>query len=343
MCANPRHLPDGIEVACHKCWQCRENRINDWVGRCIAESKTARATHSITLTYGRDDAGIEDHLRAALLTYSDVQKYLKRLRKDGYPCRYFVAGEYGSEKGRAHWHLIIFWQDRVPEHELNRRFLQKHWTHGWSHWELPSYASIRYVMKYISKDIGVAERQGHVSLSKKPPLGAEYFDRLAGDYVAQGLAPQDLYYWFPEAIDRRTGKPRLFYLSKGSASADLFVSAYLRRFAEAGGCYLSTPWSDLIEDYRNRHTPENVDLRFEGFRGKVPVPHKPPPGGSAPTFSERHNCYFSDTAYGRQWYFRNHEGDLIWHTKIGANESVDNNLSRLADPSRRYREQSRGA
>ncbi|TIS17093.1 MAG: hypothetical protein E5X07_34615, partial [Mesorhizobium sp.] len=163
MCANPRHLPDGIEVACHKCWQCRENRINDWVGRCIAESKTARATHSITLTYGRDDAGIEDHLRAALLTYSDVQKYLKRLRKDGYPCRYFVAGEYGSEKGRAHWHLIIFWQDRVPEHELNRRFLQKHWTHGWSHWELPSYASIRYVMKYISKDIGVAERQGHVS------------------------------------------------------------------------------------------------------------------------------------------------------------------------------------
>lgn len=337
MCANPRKLPDGIEAACHKCWQCRENRVNDWVGRCIAESKTALACHSITLTYGRDEAGNEDHLRAALLTYSDVQKYFKRLRKNGYPLRYFVAGEYGSEKGRSHWHLIAFWTERVPPHELNKRFIEEHWKDGWSHWEAPSYASIRYVMKYISKDIGAAERQGHVSLSKKPPLGAAYFDWLAGEYVRQGLAPQDLFYWFPEAIDRRTGKPRLFHLAKGSASADLFVAAYLRRIP-----YRQSPWSEVIEEYRNRHTPENCDLRFEGFRGKVPVPLRPPPGGSAPSFSERHNCYFSDTAYGRQWYFRNHEGDLIWHMKIGANESAENNAERLSDPSRRYREQSRG-
>ncbi|MES0175720.1 hypothetical protein [Mesorhizobium sp. M0006] len=281
-------------------------------------------------------------MNAALLTYSDVQKYLKRLRKDGFPCRYFVAGEYGSEKGRAHWHLIIFWTKRVPDHELDRRFNQKHWTNGWSHWEKPSYASIRYVMKYIGKDIGLEERQGHFSLSKKPPLGAAYFDQLAGDYVDAGLAPQNTIYWFPEVIDRKTEKPRLFYLSKGSASAELFVSSYLRRLGEAGGSYLTSPWSELIEDYRNRHTPDDNTLRFEGIPGKVPVPTKPPPGGTAPQLSETHNCFYSDTATGRQWYFRNHEGDLIWEPKIGARVSVDQSALNKLDPNRLYRLQSRG-
>ncbi|WP_221724636.1 hypothetical protein, partial [Ochrobactrum sp. SFR4] len=64
-----------------------ETKIDDWVGRCVAENKTAIAAHSISLTYGRDENDSVDHLHAAWLTYSDVQKYFKRLRKAKYKFR----------------------------------------------------------------------------------------------------------------------------------------------------------------------------------------------------------------------------------------------------------------
>lgn len=175
MCIAPNKLADGTLVACRKCWQCWERKIDDVVGRCIAESQDAKRTFSITLTYGRDEMDKADHIRAALLTYSDVQKYMKRLRESGYVVRYFAVGEYGSMKGRAHWHLITFYYSNqhviearkalnaeiaagrkkgklrpipdgmVPEHEISTRgpdgkledvrFSEAHWQHGWSCWE----------------------------------------------------------------------------------------------------------------------------------------------------------------------------------------------------------------
>lgn len=124
MCIKPIRLPSGVEVACHECWQCKENAISDWEGRCIAESKSSGSTFVVTLTYGRDATlGTVDHERAVLLTYSDVQKYIKLLRFHGYPVRYFCTGEFGSYKGRTHWHLVLFFEGRVPEHALNVRFM----------------------------------------------------------------------------------------------------------------------------------------------------------------------------------------------------------------------------
>ena len=114
MCINPNKIADKGFVACRQCWQCREHKVDDWVGRNIAESQTAKAASVVSLTYGRDrSTGDVDHMQAAVLTYSDVQKMLKHLRVDGYPVRYFVAGEYGSRNGRAHWHVILYWQGNV--------------------------------------------------------------------------------------------------------------------------------------------------------------------------------------------------------------------------------------
>ena len=346
MCVSERKLADGSFVACRVCWQCRENRINDWVGRCIAESKSATATHSITLTYGRDDDGNEDHLRAALLTYSDVQLYLKLLRRHGYPCRYFAVGEYGSMKGRAHWHLIAFWQDRVPPHQIGERFMDgRHWKRGYSHWEPCSAASIRYVCKYLQKGIGEDERQGHLAMSKKPALGSAYFRWLAGEYVRQGLAPQELTYWFPEVIDQKTERPKLFMLREGSPSADQFLAAYLDLWRRERGGF--APASELVTRYEDRlaRGTYGAELLMKPVASRVPVPHSPPPGGSAPVLSEQHNAYYSDTAYGRQWFSRNSEGDLVWHAKIGPAESTSRVLQRLqdrADGRSEYRDRSQG-
>lgn len=248
VCIALSRLPDGTQFPCRKCWQCIENRVNDWVGRCIAESKTARASHAITLTYGRDEHGKEDHPRAKVLTYSDVQRYFKLLRRHGFPCRYFAVGEYGSMKGRAHWHLVVYWLDAVPPHELDVRFDEAHWPHGVSHWTEPTPAAIRYNTKYIQKDIGVAERQGHLMMSKKPPLGSEYFRCEAERYVDAGLAPQDLRYSFDEARDKQGDKIEFYLRGK---TADVFLEHFVRMWGvRRPGRPM--PRSELVEEFMDR-------------------------------------------------------------------------------------------
>ena len=52
------------------------------------------------------------------LMYPDIQKFLKRLRK-AYrgKLRYFVAGEYGEQTARPHYHMILYgWQPTDLEH-----------------------------------------------------------------------------------------------------------------------------------------------------------------------------------------------------------------------------------
>lgn len=270
MCQTPNKLANGVQVACHLCWQCINAKVDDWCGRCLAEMRTVKAVNAITLTYGRvgPDGSYEektkygeaDHPAAAVLTYSHVQKYFKSLRDTGYPCRYFVTGEYGSRKGRAHWHIVIFWLDRVPEHVVNKNFMEAHWPHGWSHWTKPGFAAFRYNMKYINKDIGVDERQGHVSMSKKPPLGAEYFAQLARKYAEQGLSPQGstqatagmdgwnigrFHYTFPEA-KRKDGSPVIFHLR--GVSEQLFLQAFVDHWEHLYG-NREWPNSKLVDEF----------------------------------------------------------------------------------------------
>ena len=72
MCVTPSHLPEIGPVACRNCWQCRKNRINDYVGRCLAEQKFSDKALAVTLTYADSDSA-----NASILTYSDFQKFMK--------------------------------------------------------------------------------------------------------------------------------------------------------------------------------------------------------------------------------------------------------------------------
>lgn len=263
-------LADGTLVGCRDCWQCQERKILDWTGRCIAENKTSKACNSVTLTYGRGQSGKNlgkvSHERAHVLTYSDVQKYFKRLRKDGYPCSYFVTGEYGGLKGRSHWHCIIFWHERVPPHKLDTEmYMQPHWPFGFSFWRTAHSASVRYACKYVQKDLNDAEAQGHLSMSKKPPLGSRWFAQRAQTYVASGLSPQTLAYTFFDAVDSQ-GKKLKFMLS--GRSAELFLEEYISRFRgypargfEGPPCPVRGwhyPPSELVEAFEDKRTRERI-------------------------------------------------------------------------------------
>ena len=339
MCLNPVKISDVGFVACRECWQCRETKVDDWVGRCIAESKTARRSHVVTLTYGEErTTGDIDHIRAAVLTYSDVQKYFKYLRADGYPCRYFAVGEYGSLKGRAHWHIIVFWQDTVPQHKTRENFTQKHWPHGHSYWDKTSPEAIRYACKYLLKDPAEEHKQGFGPMvSKKPPLGHEYFARLADEHVRQGLAPQNLFYSFPDVrripaharakgakILREKARPVQFHMT--GKTAENFLSYFIARWQEVYGD--DPPRSEPVWAYLGKRLDEYLAMveepRFER-RGRGAVPMAPPFEGARVQFCEVANCYFTYQGEKRLWYSFDTDGDAVWHERIrpDANRTTD--------------------
>ncbi len=288
MCQSPNMLADKSLVACRKCPQCRYHRIEEWVGRCIAESKTSVATSFIGLSYGRDQEGRQSHPRSAILTYSDVQKYFKQLRNRGYPCRYFAVGEMGSEKGRAHWHVLVFWQERVPlsmtdygnnawsgwkpleypverNIEWDRRFHEPCWPHGTSHWsevrKRNEKGSIAYACKYINKDVNDPAAQSKLAMSKLPPLGTAYFIKRAQRFVDEGIAPQDPFYEFPGEADHKDGTAMRFML-RGKLQ-EIFLDAFITKWREQIGGH--EPPSKYLEEYLDAKTrKESGDYEYQG-------------------------------------------------------------------------------
>lgn len=332
MCIAPNRLNNGSLVGCRNCWQCAERKILDWTGRCIAESKVCTASHSITLTYGRGldgkNLGQKSHERAHVLTYSDVQKYFKRLRKDGFACSYFVVGEYGSTKGRSHWHAIVYWHGPVPPHEIRTsKYMQKHWPHGFSFWDEIGPASVRYVCKYVQKDLADAEAQGHLSMSKKPPLGARYFALRAQRYVDAGLAPQDMFYSFDEARDRDGNKLKFLL---GGRSAELFLEEYIMRWRgypprgfHGPPCPVRGwhyPASTVVEEYEDKLTRNRViQDEFVITRDTVVKGDKPtylPQGATEILFSQKHNAYYTMVDGNRLFWSYSNSGVKRWEDVI---------------------------
>lgn len=255
MCVNPNQLQDGTPVACRKCWQCKRQIINDWAGRIIAESKTDRFTYYVTLTYGRDEYGDADHINAAVLTYSDAQKYFKRLRKTVGKFKYFVVGEYGEKKGRAHWHVILFTNKEIPDIKTGVNFMETHWDHGWTYIEKFHPQQAYYCCKYVFKDYKDDLKTALHNMSKKPPLGHEYFQQLAGRYVRDGLAPQDLSYSFPEQRDK---KGKLIRYMMKHTTADNYCASYVDQW-QAVHPQRHIPPSPVIDEYLDKITRELVE------------------------------------------------------------------------------------
>lgn len=237
MCIAPIKLDDGTEVGCRECWQCRKRRVNDYVGRCIAESKFAKKTYAVTLTYDGDQG-----VNAVTLIYKDVQDFLKRLRKN-YKCRYIVTGEYGSAKGRSHWHIILFFQDNWPEVTSNKRVDWKYWKHGFAYFQEPDWKGFEYCLKYVLKDQTSRQSDSHLAMSKKPPLGHEFFQQLAKQHVEQALVPQTYFYKFGDVRDYKNREKGFMMQGK---TRENFMETFINEWEEK---YDHEPLSEIVNDY----------------------------------------------------------------------------------------------
>lgn len=253
-----------LAVPCRHCWRCRLDRVYDWVGRAIAENEVCTRAYFVTMTYGRTNRigeSLED--RARTLHYPDIQKWLKRIRKN-HNVRYIVTGEYGSKKGRAHWHALLFFRGKLPDVKLGFKYwgtgphnTDPFWTDGHTQWETFHPAHAKYVCKYMLKSDD-ALHPSMAMLSKKPPLGHEYFVKRAEWYVEQGLSPQDMKYTFPH-LHSGKGKPREYYLQ--GVSRDNFLAAFIEKWRAKHGKD-SWPYSELIEDMLDREAMPERDKRL---------------------------------------------------------------------------------
>ena len=237
MCIAPVKLDDGTEVGCRECWQCRKRRVNDYVGRCIAESKFSKKTYAVTLTYDADQG-----VNAVTLIYKDVQDFLKRLRKN-YKCRYIVTGEYGSAKGRSHWHIILFFQDNWPEVTSNKRVDWKYWKHGFAYFQEPDWKGFEYCLKYVLKDQTSRQSDSHLAMSKKPPLGHEFFQQLAKQHVEQALVPQTYFYKFGDVRDYKNREKGFMMQGK---TRENFMETFINEWEAK---YDHEPLSEIVNDY----------------------------------------------------------------------------------------------
>ena len=256
MCRTPNRLDDGTEVACHRCWQCKKNRLNDLVGRCIAESKYATQTYAVTLTYA-NDAGVN----AVSLVYKDVQDFMKRLRKR-YKVRYICAGEYGTAKGRAHWHIILFFKGKAPKIVEDVRVNWKYWTHGYSYFQQPDWKGFQYVLKYVLKDTDLDSADSHMAMSKKPPLGYEFFEELAKEHVEQAVLPRS-YKYKVAGVRKDNGTEKVFMMQ--GKTRENFMNAIKTGWVEKYG---KEPSSEFYEEwdeknYSVEYTDEELIKRMQ--------------------------------------------------------------------------------
>ncbi len=255
MCIEPTML-NGFEVSCRKCWQCRKRRVDDLIGRCIAESKFAKRTYAVTLTYG-GSAGVN----AATLVYKDVQIFLKNLRYK-YDVRYIVTGEYGTKKNRAHWHIILFFKNKYPEVRKKKRLNWEYWEHGFSYFQEPDWKGFQYALKYVLKDQDERVKITHLAMSKKPPLGDTYFRELAKQHVKEMILPKNVFYKFR---DVRNSRNKIKNFCMKGKTKDMFMRRIRWRWYKK--YYPQEPMNELFEEYfMNETRREEFDVEMETKR-----------------------------------------------------------------------------
>lgn len=156
-----RFLTEGyssIPVPCGKCYDCKMRIVSQWAFRLRQQEKTSDNALFLTLTYGTEYVPITNNGFMSL-KLEDVQKFFKRLRKRhprGHSLYYFAVGEYGTERKRPHYHIILFNCD--PKH------ISPSWTLGDYHIGRVTGASIAYTLKYMMKE----PSKKHIRDDRKP-------------------------------------------------------------------------------------------------------------------------------------------------------------------------------
>lgn len=223
-----------VAVPCRACDECKAHSKRRLLGRLIAEQQNCTEVWFSTFTYG----GGYDNAKAYVLHYPDLQKTFKKLRKAGHKFKYLAVGEYGTEKGRAHWHVLFMWETTPPDIQTGKETRYQpgetgatSWEHGHvNHQKAKSqHAAAAYCMKYMDKHTV----QGN-QLKYSQFLGEKYLLEKAKEHARAGLPmfAQGNVYTVPESgQNARDGKPFYYPVEKDSALFDKMLHCWLQTWA----------------------------------------------------------------------------------------------------------------
>jgi hypothetical protein len=204
--ANDPDIVQEVSLPCGQCIGCRLERSRQWAMRCMHEAQLHQHNCFITLTY--DDTHLPSDQS---LHYRDFQLFIKRLRKR-YPntkISYYMAGEYGENFGRPHYHACIFGLD-FHDKKLWKRTssgsfiyrssdLETLWPFGYSSIGDVNFESAAYVARYIMKKQTGKDSEKHYQysdletgeivqmtpefnkMSLKPAIGLNWYKKYKSD------------------------------------------------------------------------------------------------------------------------------------------------------------------
>lgn len=217
-------------IPCGQCIQCRIRQREDWATRIELEAKQWKPDEVwfITLTYDEEHVpglilGTGEIVRKAQYTwkpgkerpesvqslwYPDIQNFLKRLRK-AYrgKLRYFIAGEYGEQTARPHYHMILYgWRpdDLKQLYKIHHngyytsKWLENLWGMGQIQIAQAEPATYRYVAGYVTKKMyeiegvkqnvysDMGQQKPFAKMSLKPGLGDSYYQEHKDEIWQKG-------------------------------------------------------------------------------------------------------------------------------------------------------------
>jgi len=199
-----------VLVDCCHCVLCQKKKRNRISSRVVLESLNYQYSPLfITLTYAQENYPV-DYQDTNVHT-TEIQKFNKRLRKAlepyGVRYKYFAVSEYGSVRGRLHYHLILFGlntpklTELVPcnfmqydnkylsEVYLITKLIYKSWNKGIIDVQEAKDVSGKYVSKYVGKS-----HSGKLTKSLKSiKLGNHVFTAQKIEEIRQNTSKNSFY------------------------------------------------------------------------------------------------------------------------------------------------------
>lgn len=154
-----------VTADCGKCLECRKKKMREWRVRLLEELKENNNAIFVTLTLN------EESLQKGWQPKKYIRMFLERYRKKTKKSiRHWFVTEVGEEKGRLHFHGIIWdWKKELK--------LDKIWKYGYTYTGLyVNEASVNYIVKYMLKpNIKYKDFKQEVFCS--PGIGKNFINR----------------------------------------------------------------------------------------------------------------------------------------------------------------------
>ena len=195
-----RAVYESIEIPCGKCIGCRLEYSRQWANRCMLELQYHKSSYFVTLTYDDEhvpigyyaDPSTGEAKESMTLRKRDFQLFMKRLRKQtGQDLRFFMAGEYGSQTFRPHYHAIIFglelddlqfWKNSKLNYPYyNSPTIDRAWSVldknkgsyaplGYAVVAPVSWETCAYTARYTAKKNGTQDAKAYEEFGMEPPF-----------------------------------------------------------------------------------------------------------------------------------------------------------------------------